>query len=60
MKNDLIERLLTRARIRRQIQTRKSVRDGNPDRLANLLEEAAEALKESQAYSRRDWLDLED
>jgi len=60
MKNDLIERLLTRARIRRQIQTRKSVRDGNPDRLANLLEEAAEALKEFQAYSRRDWLDLED
>ena len=60
MKNDLIERLLTRARIRRQIQTRKSVRDGNPDRLANLLEEAAEALKEFQAYGRRDWLDLED
>jgi len=46
MKNDLIERLLKRAEIRRQVQTRKSVREGEPDRIADLLEEAAEAVKE--------------
>jgi hypothetical protein len=42
---DLIHRLKTRAAIRRQITTRKSVQEGKPDRIADLLEEAAEALK---------------
>ncbi len=42
----LIERLEKRAEIRRQIPTRKSVQEGQPDRIADLLEEAAEALKE--------------
>lgn len=37
----LVDRLLTRASIRRQISTRKSVQEGKPDRLADLLEEAA-------------------
>jgi len=41
---DLINRLRIRASIRRQIQTRKSVQEGKPDRLADLLDEAAEAL----------------
>lgn len=39
--NDLVYRLNKRAEIRRQIQTRKSVQEGKPDRLSDLLEEAA-------------------
>lgn len=41
----LIERLRKRAAIRRQIPTRKSVQEGQPDRIADLLEEAACALE---------------
>jgi hypothetical protein len=37
----LTERLLKRAEIRRQISTRKSVQEGKPDRISDLLEEAA-------------------
>ena len=48
MYDDLIFRLLKRAEIRRQIPSRKSVQEGKPDRIADLLEEAAEALKEAQ------------
>ncbi len=43
--SDLIERLRKRAEIRRQIQSRKSVQEGKPDRLADLLEEAANELE---------------
>ena len=39
--DDLVFRLRERARIRRQIQTRKSVQEGKPDRIATLLDEAA-------------------
>jgi hypothetical protein len=42
--NDLVYRLLKRAEIRRQIPTRKSVQEGAPDRIADLLEEAAEEI----------------
>lgn len=45
MNDDLIFRLEERARIRRQISTRKSVQEGKPDRIADLLEEAAQALR---------------
>ena len=38
---DIVFRLKERARIRRQIPTRKSVQEGAPDRIADLLEEAA-------------------
>ena len=41
---DLVYRLRKRAEIRRQIPTRKSVQEGQPDRIADLLEEAADAL----------------
>lgn len=41
---DLIYRLRKRASIRRQIPTRKSVQEGQPDRIADLLEEAAALL----------------
>lgn len=44
MKDDLVERLRTRATIRRQIPTRKSVQNNEPDRLSDLLEEAADRI----------------
>ena len=45
---DLIYRLRKRAEIRRQISTRKSVQEGAPDRIAELLEEAADALESKE------------
>jgi hypothetical protein len=39
--DDIVYRLRKRAEIRRQIADRKSVQDGRPDRIADLLEEAA-------------------
>ena len=44
LNKDLIYRLRKRAEIRRQIATRKSVQEGKPDRISDLLEEAANAL----------------
>lgn len=41
----LIFRLRKRAEIRRQIKDRKSVQEGKPDRIADLLEEAADRLE---------------
>jgi hypothetical protein len=41
----LIFRLRKRAEIRRQIQDRKSVQEGQPDRIADLLEEAADEIE---------------
>ena len=40
----LVFRLRKRAEIRRQIAHRKSVQEGQPDRIANLLEEAANKI----------------
>jgi hypothetical protein len=42
---DLVYRLRERARIRRQIPGRKSVQEGAPDRIADLLEEAANEIE---------------
>jgi hypothetical protein len=42
----LIFRLRKRAEIRRRIASRKSVQEGKPDRIADLLEEAAQALED--------------
>lgn len=44
--DDLIFRLRKRAEIRRQITTRKSVQECKPDRIAILLEDAANAIEE--------------
>lgn len=41
MENDLVYRLQKRAEIRRNIPTRKSVQESKPDRISDLLEEAA-------------------
>jgi len=42
--NDLVYRLSKRAEIRRQIASRKSVQEGKPDRISDLLEEAADEI----------------
>jgi hypothetical protein len=42
---DLVYRLRKRAEIRRQIATRKSVQEGAPDRISDLLEEAANEIE---------------
>lgn len=44
--SDLVERLRKRAEIRRNIQTRKSVQEGKPDRIAAILDEAADRIEE--------------
>ena len=41
----LLFRLRKRAEIRRQISSRKSVEEGKPDRIADLLEEAANEIE---------------
>ena len=41
----LVFRLRKRAEIRRQITSRKSVQEGAPDRIANLLDEAANEIE---------------
>ena len=45
----LVFRLRKRAEIRRQIASRKSVQEGAPDRIADLLEEAADALEAAES-----------
>ena len=42
---DLVYRLRKRAEIRRQIPDRKSVQENKPDRIADLLEEAADEIQ---------------
>jgi hypothetical protein len=42
----LVFRLRKRAEIRRQIAGRKSVEEGKPDKIANLLEEAANEIEQ--------------
>lgn len=57
----LVYRLRKRAEIRRQIQTRKSVQNGEPDRLSDLLEEASNEIVElkKQVVALRVVLDVE-
>jgi len=45
MNESLLERLRIRANIRRNAKGRKSVEEGKPDRIADLLEEAANELE---------------
>ena len=46
----LIHRLRKRAEIRRQISTRKSVQENAPDRISDLLEEAANRIEELESW----------
>lgn len=48
----LVFRLRKRAEIRRQISSRKSVQEGKADRLADLLEEAADEIERLEADLR--------
>ena len=53
---DIVVRLRKRAEIRRQISTRKSVQEGKPDRLADLLDEAASEIERlRQTHNSVDW-----
>jgi hypothetical protein len=47
--DDLVYRLRKRAEIRRQIPDRKSVQEGKPDSIADLLEEAADYIEKREA-----------
>ena len=47
----LVFRLRKRAEIRRQISSRKSVEEGKPDRIADLLEEAANEIENLMSKS---------
>ena len=51
MEQSLIERLRIRANIRRSISTRKSVQEGKPDKIADLLEEAADYIEQLEYYA---------
>jgi hypothetical protein len=48
--NDIVYRLLKRAEIRRSIPDRKSVQNDEPDRIADLLEEAAREIEVLRNY----------
>jgi hypothetical protein len=48
IEQSLVFRLRKRAEIRRQIKDRKSVQEGTPDRIADLLEEAADEIDRLQ------------
>lgn len=49
----LLFRLRKRAEIRRQIKDRKSVQEGRTDRIADLLEEAADEIEHLQQLTSR-------
>jgi hypothetical protein len=53
MNNDLVDRLLKRAEIRRGIQTRKSVQEGKPDRISDLLEESATEIEQLREINKQ-------
>jgi hypothetical protein len=46
MDQDIVDRLRIRASIRRQIPGRKSVQENKPDRIADLLDEAAQEIED--------------
>lgn len=48
VEQSLIFRLRKRAEIRRQIKDRKSVQEGQADRIADLLDEAADEIERLQ------------
>ena len=49
----LVYRLRKRSEIRRSIQNRKSVQEGKPDRIADLLEEAADEIDKLESLVDR-------
>lgn len=57
MIEDLVYRLRKRAEIRRQIPSRKSVQEGQVDRLADLLDAAAEEIERLRGISNEGQVD---
>lgn len=49
---DIVYKLQTRALIRRQITSRTSVQEGKPDRISDLLEDAARVIIQQRAEAR--------
>jgi len=49
-RDDIVYRLKKRAEIRRTIPDRKSVMENKPDRISDLLEEAAQKITELRGY----------
>lgn len=58
-RESLVERLYKRAKIRRSIECRKSVQNGEPDRIADLLEEAAATLSRATNLDTKDGIPFE-
>jgi hypothetical protein len=56
---DLVYRLRKRAEIRRQIPGRKSVQEGTPDRIADILEEAAAEIERLKKLNKNNFYELE-
>ena len=54
----LVFRLRKRAEIRRQISSRKSVQEGAPDRIADLLDEAAAEIERLQKTEHINYVTL--
>lgn len=54
MVDDIVVRLRKRAEIRRQIPTRKSVQEGQSDRIADLLDEAADEISSLRSEVMRE------
>ena len=52
--DDIVYRLRKRAEIRRNIPSRKSVIEGKPDRIADLLEEAADEIERLRKNEDKD------
>lgn len=55
MSNDIVENLRKRAEIRMTAKDRKSVQEGKPDRLSNLLLEAADKIEKLQEENYYRW-----
>jgi hypothetical protein len=53
--NDIVYRLRKRSEIRRQIKDRKSVQEGKPDRIADILEEAADEIEKLRKDINETW-----
>ena len=53
----IVERLRIRANIRRNNTKRKSVQEGKPDRISDLLDESADKIERLQ---RLDWISVND
>jgi len=52
--SDLVYRLLKRAEIRQSITTRKSIQENKPDRISEILQEAAQELHRLREMLRED------